>query len=769
MSVTDVTPTDTTVSGARKINWARLRAPWVRYAAAVVLTVIVANGVALVVTDTNPLLRQSGLRLTQTQTQEHTWPGTPTIDPNDGFTTQALGVASMRQLLSGKLPLWNHDEGVGQPLAGGMQPAALFPFTILMLLPGGVLIFHMVLEMLAGIGMLLLLRKLGFRWGIATTGGILFALNGTFAWLTNAVFNPVAFLPWLLLAVEFARGSTGWRATRGWGLAAASIALSLYAGFPEVAYLDALLAVGWFLARLPGVKDKLSYTMSLGVGALAGVVLALPVVVPFLEYLPNAWIGGHGGFSNVSLPPVGLVMLTLPYAFGPIFGYTAYYPSQDLASIWANVGGYLTLGTVVLGVVGLFARSAPQALRAVLAAFSVLAVARIYGVPALGQVLDLLPGMGAIAVYRYIVPALSAALIVLAAYGTRQVEERLLPLKRPVRLALAAVVAVAGIVLFAVAVHRALRLRGAPELTLWLSFFTALAALVLVVLVLAIGGLRVARHAVIPVVLIEAIVLFAVPQFSAPARGTAVDTTPIEYLQQHLGQGRFFALGSIQPNYGSYYGIASANDNNLPVPKSWADYISQHLDSQSFPAAFTGTYDPDASDKVTPKTQFLDNFESYEAIGVSYLVAANGTLTAQEMQQYGIVEASVDSATTIYQLPNPASYFSTDTGCAVTATDRDAAQLDCPTPVKLQRLELFYPGWRVTIDGTDTPLQQDGLFQAVTVPAGRHTVSYRYWPPGMTAALVASLGTLVLLVAAGVAPLIVRRRATRGTLVPRRR
>jgi hypothetical protein len=35
----------------------------------------------------------------------------------------------------------------------------------------------------------------------------------------------------------------------------------------------------------------------------------------------------------------------------------------------------------------------------------------------------------------------------------------------------------------------------------------------------------------------------------------------------------------------------------------------------------------------------------------------------------------------------------------------------------------------------------------------------------MTASLVASLGTLVLLVVAGVAPLIVRRRATRGPLV----
>jgi len=198
------------------------------------------------------------------------------------------------------------------------------------------------------------------------------------------------------------------------------------------------------------------------------------------------------------------------------------------------------------------------------------------------------------------------------------------------------------------------------------------------------------------------------------AYGTHAELT-LEALLEAADQGRFFALGSILPNYGSYYGIASANDNNLPIPKSWADYISQNLDGQSIPALFTGTYDPDPSDKVTPKTEFLDHIASYEAIGVSYLVAPNGTLTAQEMQQYGIVEASVDAATTIYHLPNPASYFSTDTGCAATAPDRDVAHLDCPTPVKLRRLELLYPGWHVTIDGRAAPLQQDGLFQAVSV------------------------------------------------------
>src|ERR1700761_5561424 len=44
------------------------------------------------------------------------------------------------------------------------------------------------------------------------------------------------------------------------------------------------------------------------------------------------------------------------------------------------------------------------------------------------------------------------------------------------------------------------------------------------------------------IVAIDALVLFATPELSAP-RAVTVDTAPVAYLRQHLGEGRFFTLG----------------------------------------------------------------------------------------------------------------------------------------------------------------------------------------------------------------------------------
>ena len=85
-------------------------------------------------------------------------------------------------------------------------------------------------------------------------GGALFALNGTYAWIGNSVLNPVAFLPMLVLGVEMIIASAPQRRQYGWYVAALALALSLYAGFPEVAYLDALFAGAWALVRLSSVE-----------------------------------------------------------------------------------------------------------------------------------------------------------------------------------------------------------------------------------------------------------------------------------------------------------------------------------------------------------------------------------------------------------------------------------------------------------------------------------------------------------------------------------
>ena len=124
------------------------------------------------------------------------------IDPNVGFITQPLGHLAAMNLLHGHLPWWNYFEGLGQPLVGEMQAAALFPLTLLFALSSGLLWFHISLEVIAGVSTYFLARRLGVPAGFATVGGVLFALNGTYAWLGNAVLNPIAFIPMLLLGIE---------------------------------------------------------------------------------------------------------------------------------------------------------------------------------------------------------------------------------------------------------------------------------------------------------------------------------------------------------------------------------------------------------------------------------------------------------------------------------------------------------------------------------------------------------------------------------------
>jgi hypothetical protein len=76
------------------------------------------------------------------------------------------------------------------------------------------------------------------------------------------------------------------------------------------------------------------------------------------------------------------------------------------------------------------------------------------------------------------------------------------------------------------------------------------------------------------------------------------------------------------------------------------------------------------------------------------------------------------------------------------------AKLVCAKPTTLIRRETYLPGWSATADGHDTPVRSDArIFQAVTVPAGAHTVSFSYQPPNVGwgwIALVAGLGWLLL-------------------------
>jgi hypothetical protein len=71
-----------------------------------------------------------------------------------------------------------------------------------------------------------------------------------------------------------------------------------------------------------------------------------------------------------------------------------------------------------------------------------------------------------------------------------------------------------------------------------------------------------------------------------------------------------------------------------------------------------------------------------------------------------------------------------------------------------------YPGWSVTVDGHAAPVRdQDGLFRAVDLPAGDHTVEWRFAPRSVKLGFYV---TLVALLAAVAYAAVARRRSARS-------
>ena len=281
---------------------------------AITAVVVLANAPSLLAfSKTDPLGTRSELA---SRVTPGLLPGERAIDPNDGFTSQALGHRAALDLLHLRLPWWNPYEGTGAPLAGEMQSAALFPPTLLTLFRNGQLYERTLLEIFAGLSTYLLLRRISLsRWASAVAA-IAFALNGTFAWLAHAPVNPVAFLPALLLGVELAFAATVAARRGGWWLIAVAEAGMFYAGFPEVAFIGGLLGVCWFAWRCGCLgRGRLHvFARKAAAGVIAGILLSAPLLVASLDYVVDASLGGHTGTSagNTYLPFQAVPQLVLP-------------------------------------------------------------------------------------------------------------------------------------------------------------------------------------------------------------------------------------------------------------------------------------------------------------------------------------------------------------------------------------------------------------------------------------------------------------------------
>jgi hypothetical protein len=703
----------------------------------------------------NPVQLYAGI---QTGAVHQALPGQPIIDPNAGFVTQAMGQLVARDWLHGHIPWWNPYEGLGSPLAGEMQAGAFFPPVLLLQDALGFIVFHVLLELVAGYATYFLLRRLNLGRAAPTAGGVAFGLCGTFAWFEHATANPVAFLPLALLGVERAREASLTSQRYGWRLLAVALALSLVAGFPEVAYIDGLLVLVWALVRLFSVPGRRrAMTTKLALGGAFGVLLSAPALVAFVDYLPHANVGSHSGaFADGFLSIQNLAQIVLPYSFGPIFGFSQGASAPLLADIWGTAGGYLDASLGLCALMGLLG-ARWRGLRIALALWVLIAMSKTFGVTPVIHLINHLPGFHSIAFFRYSQTSWELAVIVLAAFGIDDLARRRI---HPAVVVSAGVIAL-GVIAWAASeswpVMSAVTGYAHAHAFIVASIILAVLAVGLVVA----GGIltyargsdsrrRIGLILVVGAVILEAVVLFAVPLLSTP-RPAKTDTALVRYLQAHLGLARFTTLGPIQPNFGSYFGLSEINVNDVPVPKAFSRYVQKSLDTNANTLIFTGTTKAVANGP-DPAQELATHLAAYEAAGVKFvLVSASGTdVFGSPWPPVGLAHGPRrvydDSYFAVWRLPSPTPFFSTiGAPCHVRPEGTSAVKVTCRGPAVVHRLELPMPGWSAQVGSSHVTVRASGPFQSVSVDAGTTRVQYSFTPPYGDAALLAALASAIVL------------------------
>lgn len=635
-------------------------------------------------------------------------PGQPTLESNMGYTAQALGRQAAKMWFSGKVPLWNHFEGTGVPLAGEMQGAALFlPFILLMKGLDGQIYFHLCLQIVAGLSTFFFLRRLNLGTAAALFGALVFEHNGTFSWMANAAYNPVAFLPMALLGVELVIDASGRRASAGWAVLCLAATWSVYAGFPEVAYVDALFVVLYAFSRLAG-KSRVVVWGSLSRFALAAIVtilLVLPLIAEFTSYMAQGYSDGRGHSGGASMPvDLGLAPMLAPYIFGPIGGLDTEF--------WGRSAGYLGFSIPVLALAGAWwCRRQTAVLFS--AVWALLALLKVFGTPHFNDFVLNIPFFSYIVLQRWLVPSIEFSFALLAAFAVNELlRVRSRSLIVPVLIVLGALAwgrqAVHHLGLFE---GHGTVITSYPNANfIFIGVFAAVAA------VACFFG-RWGSWTVYALALVEMTALFVVPLFSAP-RFCRYDYAGLAFVRDRAGLDRVYTLGPMLPNYGSAFSIAELNYDDMPISSRLVDYFKANLD----PWRDATNTKPDWNRNGGPRNieVLKSNYRAFGQAGIRLaLVSPWESLPAPFKQVY---ESEVMR---VYELPEVRSYFTA--GGSVVAYARDEAHVTCAQPTTLVRLETYMPNWRATVDGHPATVRcVEGLFQAVDLPAGSHTVTFSY-------------------------------------------
>jgi uncharacterized membrane protein YfhO len=728
-------------------------------------------------------------------------------------------IAAKTLQAEGHIPLWNPYIFTGQALVANAQSSLFYPPNLLLrvLSPGKVATIRVIFNLLfAGIFTFFFCRELRISDRGALLSAISFSFSGPLiVWVGFPLANVLVCLPFLMWAGEkLLRQNNLFRTA----ILGAGMGLSLLGGHPETTFQILALFSLYFLARLVFLescfRNKAGFLGSFLLAVIIGAVISGIQLLPFLDFMLHSAtftrggrasdVGGSIFYSQEWLANMSTaVTLICPNFFGNPLDHSYIWPFKNLQN-YNEQAVYIGLTPLALAIGAFFvdSKSRPKLIISALALFCIGVAWHLPGFEAISH----LPLFSMAPSKRLRLPFVFLT-AVLAGFGYDSFLERLKSGQRESKDFYAVVAVVLATILFFLTVfifkgtvadalptgtfgHKILS--SVFALQQWRTYLPLGSAIVLVL-----GYLPTLRSPQFSRFFPGLLLALTVFELSALAWGynptvkeaEILQTVPaVEFLQKREQQPyRILTTdGYFYPNYGAVYGIADVAGYDAPVYQSFSDlYLALGGKSVGGQIDSRQQWDPNwplidflnikyvISPRDLPPDKFKMLFENryfaiYENLHVlprAFIVYDSETIRDRKTILNRMINNTEDLGRKVFldetlQSPleaAPGLPVKNSVEQAAFSTDKVVFNVSSDKPGILVMSDLYTPDWKALIDDRPAKLYRANYaYRAVSVPAGRHAVVFRYSPQSYKIGAAMSIfGIVVLLIICG---LEMRRR-----------
>ena len=355
----------------------------------------------------------------------------PSVTSDCTFSYFPRRVFATRMMRDGQVPLWNPHQFCGTPFLANYQSGVFYPANLALYYvdPHQQMDLYLYIHFLIAAAFTYALAR---RLGISPGGGLVSALAYTFSGFMATRYGQPTFVStaaWIPALLFFGEGLVRKPSLRRAGLLAASVAMCILAGFPQIVFLAVYSLVVYMLLRVFLMKKAGGRARALILG-LVGFSLLVAVLISALQLVPTYELST---FSYRKALPYEMILSSahhrlaaLKYFIPDVLGHPLDTDigvvSKGLAKIdtphgfnqnYVSTMGYAGVLTLILALLAL-ARPSRRSLPFIV--LGAVALLTVFGTPLLRLFYSALPGFKFSRVDRVVVVYM-LSVSVLAGFG----------------------------------------------------------------------------------------------------------------------------------------------------------------------------------------------------------------------------------------------------------------------------------------------------------------------------------------------------------------